>query len=145
MSFHLPPTAASAAVSGQPVTGFCRPLPRGAFLGSLTAVIIVRLMIVEVRTYRVTPGRRAEFIEVFEKRSVPLQRKYGMAVLGPFLDTENPNRFVWLRGFPSLEERDRMKAAFYGGDEFKNELEGILMPMLESYDVTLCESADLFG
>lgn len=102
-------------------------------------------MIVEVRTYRVTPGRRAEFVEVFEKRVVPLHREYGIAILGPFLDTENPNRFIWLRGFPSLADRDTMKADFYGGDVFKQELEGILIPMLESYDVTLCESADLFG
>lgn len=114
-------------------------------MGWRTAAIIVRLMIVEVRTYRVTPGRREEFVEIFEKRVVPLHREYGIAVLGPFLDTENPNRFIWLRGFPSLAERDTMKAAFYGGDVFKNELEGVLIPMLESYDVTLCQSTDLFG
>jgi hypothetical protein len=44
---------------------------------------------------------------------------------------------VWLRSFPSLEERDRMKDAFYEGELWKNELEAIAMPMLESYDVRL--------
>jgi hypothetical protein len=98
-------------------------------------------MIVEVRSYRIKPGRRAEFIRFFETRSVPALQSQGTKVMGPFLDLENPNKFVWLRSFPSLEERDRMKDAFYEGDLWKNELEAIAMPMLESYDVILCETS----
>ena len=98
-------------------------------------------MIVEVRSYRIKPGRRAEFIRFFETQSVPALKAHGMKVTGPFLDLENPNKFVWLRSFPTLEERDRMKDAFYEGDLWKNELEAIAMPMLESYDVILCETS----
>ncbi|MBA3885623.1 MAG: hypothetical protein H0X67_07805 [Acidobacteria bacterium] len=36
-----------------------------------------------------------------------------------------------------LEARDRMKRALYEGDAWKNELEEIAMPMLESYQVAL--------
>ncbi len=98
-------------------------------------------MIVEVRSYRIKPGRRAEFIEFFLARAVPALRSHGMKVLGPLLDVENPNKFVWLRAFPSLDERDRMKEAFYEGELWKNELESIAMPMLDSYDVILCETS----
>jgi len=98
-------------------------------------------MIVEVRSYRIKPGRRAEFVKLFETRAVPALRSHGMKVLGPLLDLENPNKFVWLRSFPSLEERDRMKADFYEGELWKNELEAIAMPMLDSYDVILCETS----
>lgn len=98
-------------------------------------------MIVEVRSYRVSPGRREEFIQFFETRAVPAQRAHGINVLGPFLDLENPNKFVWLRSFPSLAERERMKATFYNSALWKNELEAIAMPMLESYDVILCETS----
>lgn len=98
-------------------------------------------MIVEVRSYRIKPGRRAEFVEFFETRAVPALRSYGMQVLGPLLDLENPNKFVWLRGFPTLEAREQMRDAFYGGDLWKDELEAIAMPMLESYDVILCETS----
>ena len=101
-------------------------------------------MIVEVRSYRIKPGRRAEFIEFFETRAVPAQRAEGMTILGPLLDLENPNKFVFLRGFPSLEERERMKDAFYEGELWKNELEAIAMPMLESYDVHLTETGPGF-
>jgi hypothetical protein len=98
-------------------------------------------MIVEVRSYRIKPGRREEFIKFFLTRSIPALRSHGMNILGPLLDVENPNKFVWLRSFPSLSERDRMKEEFYEGDLWKNELEAIAMPMLESYDVILCETA----
>jgi hypothetical protein len=98
-------------------------------------------MIVEVRSYRIKPGRRAEFINFFETRAVPALRSYGMQVLGPLLDLENPNKFVWLRSFPSLDERERMRDAFYGSGLWKNELEAVAMPMLESYDVILCETS----
>ena len=33
-----------------------------------------------------------------------------------------------------------MRDAFYGGPVWKNELEAIAMPLLESYDVILCET-----
>ena len=98
-------------------------------------------MIVEVRSYRIKPGHRKEFIEFFETRSIPALRSHGMQILGPLLDLENPNKFVFLRSFPSLEERERMKNAFYEGELWKNELESIAMPMLESYDVILCETS----
>ena len=98
-------------------------------------------MIVEVRSYRIKPGKRAEFIKLFETRAVPAQRTHGIKIVGPFLDVENPNKFVFLRSFPSLEDRDRMKDAFYGSELWKNELEAIAMPMLDSYDVILCETS----
>ena len=98
-------------------------------------------MIVEVRSYRIKPGMREEFIKLFETRAVAAMRSYGIKVTGPFLDVENPNKFVFLRSFPSLEERERMRDGFYGGELWKKELEPIVMPLLESYDVILCEAS----
>ena len=99
-------------------------------------------MIVEVRSYRIKPGRREEFIKLFETRAIPALRSHGMKLIGPLIDLENPNKLVWLRSFPSLEERDRMKDAFYEGECWKNELEAIAMPMIDSYDVILCETSN---
>ena len=101
-------------------------------------------MIVEVRTYKIKDGLREQFLDFFEKRAVPAQRSKGMRVFGPLLDLENPDVFVWLRAFPSLEDRDRMKSAFYDGDEWKNELEMIAMPMLDHYSVSLTAMSDGF-
>ena len=101
-------------------------------------------MIIEVRSYRITPGKRDEFVEFFKKRSIEALQSHGMKVVGPMIDLENPNKFVFLRGFPSMEDLHRMKDDFYGSDLWKQELEQIAMPMLESYDVTLCETTPGF-
>jgi hypothetical protein len=101
-------------------------------------------MIVEVRKYTIKSGLRANFIEFFETRSVPAMQESGMEIIGPLLDVENPDVFVFLRGFPSLEERDRMKKDFYEGKLWLNDLEAIAMPMLEHYDVILTETSSGF-
>jgi hypothetical protein len=98
-------------------------------------------MIVEVRTYKIKPGLRERFLDFFETQSVPALRAEGMRVLGPLVDLENPDVFVWLRAFPSLEERDRMKNAFYEGQKWKTELEAIAMPMLDNYSVVLTSTS----
>lgn len=97
-------------------------------------------MIVEVRRYRVKPGRRDDFLRFFEAKAVPAQWAHGIRILGPLVDVENPNAFVWLRAFPSLAAREEMKNAFYEGELWKGELEAIAMPLLDSYDVVVTEA-----
>jgi len=99
-------------------------------------------MIVEMRTYRLKPGKRAEFLEVFRSKSVPAHAEIGMKILGPFLSVEDPDVFFFMRGFPDLESREPMKARFYEGELWKQELENVLMPMIEKYDVVLVEDTE---
>ena len=99
-------------------------------------------MIVEVRTYTIKPELRQRFIDLWEARTKPLQLSLGMGVIGPYLDLENPDRFVWLRTFPSMEERERMKRALYESDEWTGELEVMIMPMLEEFTSVLTEIDD---
>jgi hypothetical protein len=98
-------------------------------------------VIVEIRTYRTKPGRRAEFVELFETRAGPIQASLEMGLIGPLLDLEDDDALVWLRSFPSLEERDRMKEAFYEGEAWTSELEDLVMPLLKEYSVALCEAS----
>jgi hypothetical protein len=99
-------------------------------------------MIVEMRTYRTKPGMRAEFLRIFRSKSVPAHLEIGMKILGPFLSVDDPDTFFFMRGFPDPPSREPMKAKFYEGELWKNELEGVLMPMLEKYDVVLVEDPD---
>jgi hypothetical protein len=65
-----------------------------------------------------------------------------MKILGPFLSIEDPDTFFFIRGFPDFASRESMKAKFYEGDLWKSELENVLMPMLEKYDVVLVEDTE---
>jgi len=62
-----------------------------------------------------------------------------MKILGPFLSVEDPDTFFFMRGFPDLASREPMKAKFYEGELWKNELEQVLMPMLDRYEVVLVD------
>ncbi len=99
-------------------------------------------MIIEMRTYKIKLGKRAEFLEIFRSKSIPAHDEIGMKILGPFLSIEDPNTFFFMRGFPDMESREPMKARFYEGELWKGELEHVLMPMIEKYEVCLVDDPD---
>jgi hypothetical protein len=63
-------------------------------------------MIVEMRTYKLKPGMRARFLQIFHSKSIPAHVQLGMKILGPFLSIEDPDTFFFMRGFPNLASRD---------------------------------------
>src|SRR6266436_4368700 len=91
------------------------------------------LMIIEMRTYKIKAGMRAEFLKVFESKARPEHEKIGMKILGLFLSVEDADTFFWMRAFPDLKSRTRMRDEFYEGKLWKEELEQKLMPILEKY------------
>ena len=99
-------------------------------------------MIIEMRTYKTKSGKRSEFLEIFRTKSVPAHAEIGMKILGPFLSVEDLDTFFFMRRFPDLPSREPMKAKFYEGKLWKDELEKILMPMLEKYEVVLVEDRE---
>ncbi|HEY2471384.1 MAG TPA: NIPSNAP family protein [Terracidiphilus sp.] len=92
-------------------------------------------MIIEMRTHKTAPGKRSQFLEIFRERSVPAHIDLGMTILGPFPSVEDPDTVFFMRGFPDLASRESLKAKFYDSDLWKNDLENVLIPMLEKYDV----------
>jgi dethiobiotin synthetase len=102
-------------------------------------------MIIEMRTYKIKAGLRAEFLKIFESKGRPEHEKIGMKILGPFLSVEDANTFFWMRAFPDLKSREPMRDQFYEGKLWKEELEQKLMPMIEKYDVVVVEAKDGLG
>ncbi len=99
-------------------------------------------MIIEMRTYRTKPGKRGEFLEIFRSRSMPAHAEIGMKILGPFVSIEDADVFFFMRGFPDVESRDPLKAKFYEGELWKTQLEAIMLPLLETWDVVLVDDPD---
>src|SRR5262245_56760187 len=48
-----------------------------------------------------------------------------------------PGSFFFMRGVPDLLSREPLKARFYEGELWKKELEHVLTPMLQKYEVVL--------
>jgi NIPSNAP len=95
------------------------------------------ITVVELRQYTLKPGRRDELIELFERRFIEPQDAVGAHVLGYFRDLDDPDRFVWLRGFADLASRKRALEAFYGGEVWKAHGRAANDTMIDSDNVLL--------
>jgi hypothetical protein len=93
--------------------------------------------IVELRQYALHPGQRDTLIELFESRLVVAQESTGMRLHGEFRDANDPDRFVWLRGFPDMPTRARALEAFYGGPVWQANREAANATMVDSDNVLL--------
>ena len=65
--------------------------------------------LLELRQYTLHPGMRDVLIELFEREFIESQEALGMTLVGQFRDLDNPDRFVWLRGFPDMTTRAQAK------------------------------------
>ena len=75
--------------------------------------------IVELRQYTLHRGQRDVLIALFESAFIEPQNEVGARLIGQFRDLDDPDRFVWLRGFESMPARAAALAAFYGGPVWK--------------------------
>jgi NIPSNAP len=97
----------------------------------------VRYPVVELRQYTLRPGQRDVLIELFDRELVESQEAEGMAIVGQFRDLDNPDRFVWLRGFASMTARAMALASFYGGPVWKANSAEANATMVDSDNVLL--------
>src|SRR6266481_4770439 len=93
--------------------------------------------VVELRQYTLHGGTREQLIQLFEDEFIESQEALGIRVIGPFRDLEDPNRFVWLRGFPDMNERSRMLSAFYDGPIWRAHRDAANATMIDSDNVLL--------
>ena len=60
-----------------------------------------------------------------------------MRVIGTFRDLDDPDRFVWLRGFPDMAARPAALAGFYGGPVWQRHRDAANATMADSDNVLL--------
>lgn len=97
-------------------------------------------MLIEIRHYRLKPGRRGEFVEWFESVVIPEMRRHGMQILGSFVDVEDPDGFVYLRGYRDEEERRLQTEAFYGSEAWLGGMRERALELETDFEVRLVRS-----
>ncbi len=97
--------------------------------------------IVELRQYTLNPGTRDVLIEVFDREFVESQEALGIRVIGQFRHIDEPNRFVWLRGFRDMPSRKRGLTEFYSGPAWKAHRDVANATMIAFDDVFLLRPA----
>ncbi len=97
--------------------------------------------VIELRRYALHPSKRDVLIDLFERYLIEPQEESGMTLLGQFVDLDDPNSFVWLRGFPDMDARRRALTAFYGGPVWKTHRDAANATMIDSDNVLLLRPA----
>jgi hypothetical protein len=96
--------------------------------------------IFELRQYTLHRGQRDTLISLFEKAFVEPQNAVGAHVVGTFRDLDDPDRFVWMRGFRDMPTRQEALASFYGGPVWQANRAAANATMLDSDNVLLLRS-----
>jgi hypothetical protein len=107
----------------------------------MTSVDPVPQQVVELRRYALRAGQRDTLIDLFERLMIEPQEDTGMGVLGQFTDLDDPDSFVWLRGFSDMDARRRSLTAFYGGPVWRTHRDAANATMLDFDNVLLLEPA----
>ncbi|MFE1337544.1 NIPSNAP family protein [Streptomyces sp. NPDC058733] len=105
----------------------------------------LRCPVVELRQYTLHPGQRDVLIDLFDREFVESQEEVGATVLGQFRDLDDPDRFVWLRGFADMPRRARALESFYGGPVWQAHRGAANATMVDSDDVLLLRPASAGG
>ncbi|MEM8751838.1 MAG: NIPSNAP family protein [Pseudomonadota bacterium] len=76
----------------------------------------------ELRRYEIRPGKMESWLKMFAEEILPFQVAKGMVVPAILRGEEDDSVFVWIRRFESEAERERLYAAVYEDDRWKNEI-----------------------
>ncbi|TCO43512.1 NIPSNAP protein [Kribbella antiqua] len=99
--------------------------------------------VVDLRQYTLHPGRRDTLIEVFDEYFVEGQEAAGMHIVGQFRDLDDPDRFVWIRGFTDLPARAEALNAFYYGPVWREHSATANKTMIDSDNALLLQPVEL--
>jgi NIPSNAP len=91
----------------------------------------------ELRQYTLRGGQRDSLITLFEEHFIEPQNALGAHVIGTFRDLDDPDRFVWIRGFRDMATRQAALSSFYGGPVWKAHRTAANATMIDSDNVML--------
>jgi hypothetical protein len=100
-----------------------------------------RAAIVELRQYTLRTGQRDVLIALFERYFIEPQEEDGAWIIGQFRDLDDPDRFVWLRGFQDMPSRADALKAFYTGGVWRAHGKAANATMFDSDNVLLLRPA----
>jgi NIPSNAP len=95
----------------------------------------------ELRQYTLRAGQRETLVSIFERHFVEPQNDLGAHIVGSFTDVDDPDRFVWIRGFADMAARQRALEAFYGGPDWHAHRAEANATMIDSDNVLLLRPA----
>jgi hypothetical protein len=87
----------------------------------------------EIRTYNLKPGTRAEFHRLMTEVSLPMLHRWQVDVVACGPSTHDEDSYYLMRAYASLEQRQQSQDAFYGSDEWLQGPREAILALIESY------------
>ncbi len=76
----------------------------------------------ELRQYQVKPGKMDAWLDLMEGEIMPFSVATGMMPIASFRGEEDQSVYFWIRRFENETEREKLYAAFYESDHWKQVL-----------------------
>lgn len=95
--------------------------------------------VVEIRSYTLKAGTRDGFHRRFEAEALPMLQRWKADVVAYGPSLHDDESYILIRGFASLDARQREEDAFYGSDEWKNGPRAATLADIASYTTVVLE------
>ena len=85
----------------------------------------------ELRQYQIAQGKMAEFVKFFDEEILPYQQSKGMTCVASYLAEDDPNTFIWIRGFDANLTDTELRTLLYEDpvwvEQFASRVKALLM------------------
>ena len=94
---------------------------------------------VEIRSYNLKPGTRAEFHRVASAESIPMLKRCGVDVVTFGPSPHDSDTYYLIRAYESLADRQASQDAFYGSAEWRDGPRAAMVAPIVSYTSIVIE------
>jgi hypothetical protein len=94
-------------------------------------------MLLDVRIYRIQPGKATEFDKLVRNETVPLARSFGHLVVAFGPSVEDSDIYYLIRSFPTREDRKAGLERLYTSAEWLDRYDTRVSELLVSYETVV--------
>ncbi len=98
--------------------------------------------LIEIRSYNLKPGTRAEFHRLVLEESLPMLKRWGVDVVACGPSLHDDDSYYLIRAYDSLADRQTSQDAFYGSAEWRQGPREAIVSKIDS-DTSIVIELDL--
>lgn len=99
--------------------------------------------VIEIRTYTLKPGMRAQFEKLVVEKSMPMLSRWRMEVVAHGPSLHDMDSYYLIRVFKDLKDMTESEDRFYGSNEWKYGPRESILACIESYSTLVLPANDI--
>lgn len=94
---------------------------------------VAEKMLLEVRLYRIKPGKRTDFDALARHETIPMARRFGHNVVGFGPSAHDDDSYYLIRAFTDEQDRKGSLEALYESEEWLTGYDQRVLSLIDSY------------